>query len=117
MTAIQDFSIPLGDDLDVVFSLDPADNISLTGAMVNWQAYEMVFAVPDVTQQVAAKDSGTGGVTIDDATGQFVVHLAAADTALLSCGNYYFEAEIVDASGNHATVCQGAMAVTMAMIQ
>jgi hypothetical protein len=116
MTAIQDFSIPLGDDLDVVFSLDPADNISLTGATVNWQVYAMNFAVPDTTQQLLAKNSGSGGVTIDDTAGQFIVHLVAADTEPMFCGNYYHEAEIVDASGNHATVCQGAMAVTQAMI-
>jgi len=116
MTAIQDFSVPQGDDKDVVFTLDPADNISLTGASVTWQAYEMAFAMPDVTQQLLAKSTGSGGVTVGGAAGQFTVHLAAADTQLLPCGNYYQESEITDAGGKHVTVCQGAMTVTQALI-
>ena len=117
MPPIQDFSIPLGDDMNVVFNLDPAGDISLTGAAVTWQVYAMNFTMPDVTQQLIAKDSsGLGGVTIDDVAGQFTVHLVAADTSALMIGNYYHEAEVVDAGGNHATVCQGGMAVTMAMI-
>jgi hypothetical protein len=125
MTAVQNFSVPQGDDLDVVFTVDPADQIDLTAAGVVWRAYEMQFAVPVMTQEsggvpvpasVVSKDSATGGVTILESPGQFVVHLNMPDTALLPTGNYYHEAEVTDASGNNATVCHGAMAVTLAII-
>ena len=115
MTAVQDFSVPEGDAMDVLFTVDPTDQISLVGATVTWSVYVMSFGVPDPSQLLLAKTSATGGVTILESPGQFLVHLAETDTALPP-GNYYHEAEVVDASENHATVCQGSMTTTLALI-
>jgi hypothetical protein len=116
MTAVQDFSIPLGDDQNVTFAIDPSVDIPLAGATVTWEAYAMAYAVPDPTQPLISKSSASGGVSIIVSPEQFTVHLVAADTEPLFCGNYYHEAEIVDASGSHVTAIQGAMTVTLAVI-
>jgi hypothetical protein len=118
MPAIQDFSVPQGDDMDVIFNLDPADQISLSGATVTWAAFAQNFAVPTTLAsggEVILKLS-PGAITIYPSPLSFVVHLYAADTASLPPGNYYHEAEIQDVNGNRATVTQGMMAVTLAMI-
>jgi|SRR5215472_13471924 len=114
--AVQAFSIPQGDDMDVGFTVDPADNISLVGATVTWQAFPMSYAVPATPPIIIKSSAVSGEITVLDSPGNFIVHLLAADTAALYCGNYYHEAEILDASQYRATVCQGAMAVTLALI-
>jgi hypothetical protein len=120
MPAIQDFSVPQGDDMDVVFNLDPTDQISLTGATVTWAAFEQNFAVPTSLasggEVILKASTALGQITILPSPLQFIVHLASADTISLPPGNYYHEAAIQDVNGNRATVTQGMMAVTLAMI-
>jgi hypothetical protein len=120
LTIIQDFSVPASNDMDVTFILDPADGISLTDAQVLWSAYGASFAAPVPLPVLIVKDSNVIGpdgteITIVESPETFVVHLFSDDTALAP-GNYYHEAEVIDASGNHATVCQGSMTVTLALV-
>jgi hypothetical protein len=120
MPAIQDFPVPAGDAMDVTFTVDSSDGISLAGAHVLWQAYGAAFAVPLRSPVLILKDSDltdSNGpeITVIPSPEQFVVHLSEEDTALAP-GNYYHEAEVIDASGNHATVCQGTMTITLALI-
>jgi hypothetical protein len=115
MAKIQDFSVARGDDLDVTFVMDPTDNIDLVGATLTLAAYAEAFGVVDPTTLVVLKSSATGGITIIESPGEYVVHLTNHDITWLG-GNYYHESEVEDAGGNHATVCQGTMAVTVALI-
>jgi len=46
MTVIQDFPLPANNDMDVTFTIDPTDNISLVGATVEWRAWASAFGVP-----------------------------------------------------------------------
>jgi hypothetical protein len=115
MAKIQDFPVARGDDLDVTFVMDPTDNITLTNATVTWAAYAEAFAIPDPTMMVISKSSANGGITVLESPGQYIVHLINHDLMGLG-GNYYHETEIVDEGGNHATVCQGTMTVTTALL-
>lgn len=121
MPVVQDFPVPAGDAMDVTFTLDPSDGISLEGATVIWQAYAAEFGVPLPSPILISKSSneeGEFGPQIDilpSPADQFVVHLYETDTGLPP-GNYYHEAEIIDASENHATVCQGTMTITLTLI-
>lgn len=112
MTSFQNFSVTAGDALDVTFDLDPTDNISLDVATVYFQAYSEFSGVADgLSGPVIAKDSATGGITIIQSPDQFIVHLQPVDTANL-LANYRFEALIIDADNNPASVTKGIMTVT-----
>ena len=115
MAKIQDFPVARGDDLDVLFVMDPTDDLVLTNGTMTWAAYAEAFGVADPTTMVVEKSSNNGGITVLESPGEFTVHLTNHDTSALG-GNYYHEAELVDEGGNHATVCQGTMTVTTALI-
>ena len=120
MPAVQDFPCPARNAMDVTFTIDPADNISLVGATVLWSAYGASFGVPLPSPVLISKNSnetdlnGTE-ITILESPGRFVVHLSETDTDL-EPGNYYHEAEVINESEDVATVCQGSMTITLAVI-
>lgn len=125
MPAVQDFSVPAADDMDVTFNLDPTDNINLLGARVRWAAFEQAYGQPGVSDfsggfsapvEMILKDSDAGGVSVlESPPDTFVVHLVSADTLGL-LANYYHEAQIIDINGNRATVVYGTMTVTQTFI-
>jgi hypothetical protein len=118
MTAVQDFPIPQGDDMDVTFALDPTDNISLAnGPDIVFQVLESEFGVVvPLLPPLISKDTHGGGVAVlDPPSLGYVVHLQAADIAPLPPGNYYHQSVIFDANGQRATVCQGSMCVTQSL--
>ena len=113
MPIIQNFSVPAGDDVDLTFDIDDDTAIVLSGATIFWNAYEQIQGVPDKTKPVINKSSVSGdGIEIPASPDDiFVVSLVEADTLEL-LRNYYHEAKIVDANGNHTTVTIGVMTVT-----
>lgn len=119
---IQDFSVPVGNALDVTFQLDPADGIGLSGAEVLWRAYVAVFAVPSAVPSIVktsgASDSFGEEITVVESPppGSFTVHLRDADTVDLPVGNYYHEAAVLEAGGALSTVFRGTLTVTLAEI-
>jgi hypothetical protein len=117
MTAVQDFPIPQGDDMDVTFALDSTDNISLAnGPNIIFEVLESEFGVvvPGLPPLIV-KDVHGGGVDVLPTTLQYVVHLHAADIAPLPPGNYYHQSVVFDANSQRATVCQGSMCVTLSL--
>lgn len=116
MAKIQDFPVSRGDDQDVQFIMDPTDSdLVLVNGTVNWAAYNETFGVANPESMMIFKSSLDGGITILESPGEYIVHLTNHDTTNLG-GNYYHESELVDEGGNHATICQGTMTVTTALI-
>jgi hypothetical protein len=104
-----------GDARTLVIDVKNTDGTipSLVGASVTW----WMGANPPTSAVHIKKDNGnTGGVTITATPGEFSVVLAGADTATLSPGVYYHEAEVVLADGTPSTVTIGQFTIMPALI-
>jgi hypothetical protein len=119
MPAIQDFSIPAGNAMDVYFAMDPTDVINIgLDALIRWQVYPQSAGVPDqIDGPLIAKDTVNGGIDIPGSPAEtFVVHLLPGDTAGFYPGNAYHEALVIDANGNPTTVTVGVMTITQTLV-
>jgi hypothetical protein len=108
----QNFSIYVGDDMDVDFDIGP-DTTGLdlnTAQQLTWKAYAQTLGVPDKTTALISKTKAAG-ITITDPTAlTFTVHLAPIDSTGQS-GNLYHEVKIVDVGGKVSTPTIGTMTV------
>lgn len=98
--------------LQVTVKDENGDAVDLTGASIRWQASRSVNKRPaDLEKSVG------DGITITDATaGRFDVTLDSADTEDLR-GDFYHEAEVIDASGNVSTVFTGTLTIEPTLIK
>lgn len=124
MPYIQNFSVPQGATLDVVFQIVPPGDVTLAGGRVLWGAWAQSFGVPVTADPfgtplgpLVAKDSQLGEIDILESPESFIVHLVDADTTPLDLGNFYHEAHVTDANGNDTPVTQGSMTVTLSLIE
>jgi hypothetical protein len=118
MPKLQNFSATRNNDevISVLVDTD-APNQTLENATIQWAVYGMTFAVPDPTQQLIAKTTDTGAITVPPSPPMtFYINLNAVDTRDLDLGNYYHEGMVVDEVGNRVTVVYGAMALTLETI-
>ena len=109
-----DFTMFQGDTKTLEFTVKDGDGavVDLTGATsIRWNLARRVSSAAIIT-----KDLDSGITVIDAANGRFDVSLTSADTENLS-GRYYHEAEVIDASGDVATVETGATTINPALIK
>lgn len=117
---LQNFSIPAGDDVELDFTLTPANSGAEIGpgAQIYFSAFEQTFGVvaediPPVIEKVLDH-----GIEITDPdTKKFSVTVAGETDTILLLGNYYYEAQVVDLSGKTVTATQGIMTVTQTEIR
>ena len=107
-----DLTMIQGDTLALDFAITDADGaaVDLTGATIRWQMARSVYAAPDLSKAV-----GTGITVTSAPGGLFTVMLAPSDTADIT-GTFYFEVEIVDASGNVSTPRTGEIVISPGLI-
>ncbi len=110
MPLIQNFSVPAADDLTVNFAVEGE---LLSGTDIFWQAFNQQHGVPSGSP-IISKTLGDGieiTSNISPST-NFAVQLNAADTSVLSFGNYYHEVRIVEPGPRTVTLAYGIMTVT-----
>lgn len=109
MPVHQHFSVPAGDDVELVFDIDLNDEITLTSALVLFHVYEQQYGVVADSAVVLARhsDSGNGGVTIPGSPSNRVIVSLTKEETLNFLRNYYFELKVVDVDGNNSTVADG----------
>jgi hypothetical protein len=108
----QNFSIIVGDDMDVDYDIGPdTAGLDLNAAQqLTWKAYAQTLGVPDKTAALINKNK-TDGIAITDPNAlTFTVHIDPADTIGQS-GNLYYEIKIVDIDGKVSTPTIGLMTV------
>lgn len=110
--ANQNFSIYVGDDMDVDYDVGP-DTVGLNlddAQQVTWRAYATVLGTPDKSAALISKDKASGIEVTDPTLLLFTVHIDPADT-LGQNGNLYYEVRIADAAGKWSTPTIGLMTV------
>lgn len=109
MPVHQHFSVPAGDDVELVFDIDLNDEITLTDALVLFHVYDQQYGVVDADTLLLQRhnDSGNGGVSIPGSPANRVIVTLAKEDTLDLLRNYYFELKVVDADGNNSTVADG----------
>jgi hypothetical protein len=108
----QNFSIYVGDDMDVDYDIGPdTTGLDLDAAQsLTWTAYSQMLGVPNKSVALISKDQNSG-ITITDPTAlTFTVHLDPIDTTGQN-GNIYYEIKIVDVDGKVSTPTIGLMTV------
>lgn len=112
---LQNFSIPAGDTDTVTFEVVPDTGIDilLSGLHVTWKVYDQEHGVVDDDAVAIISRSLGAGIEIVPSPPGFVVTIEGSDTLAL-LGNYYFEAQVIDALEAVTTVTQGIMTVTEA---
>jgi hypothetical protein len=82
-------------------------NVNLTGATARWWMGRS--ATSTGTNVYIQKATGGDGITITSSSGLYTLNitLEPEDTEDLRAGEWYHEAEVVDSSGNVATVTVG----------
>jgi hypothetical protein len=108
----QNFSIIVGDDMDVDYDIGPdTAGLNLNNAQqLTWKAYAQTLGVPDKTTALINKDKASGIVITDPNALTFTVHIDPADTTGQS-GNLYYEIRIIDIDGKVSTPTIGMMTV------
>ncbi|MFA5567962.1 MAG: hypothetical protein WC972_04865 [Trueperaceae bacterium] len=110
-----DFSLYAGDtkSLAVEVKDDAGDPVSLDGVQkVRWQLGKAPNKAP-----LIEKALGAGLAVTDSAGGAFVVSLDSEDTETLKPGDYYHEAEVIDADDNVSTVLAGTVTILPTLIK
>ncbi len=104
----QDTTIYIGDTINLVITVrdDAEVAIDITGATVAWNLYD-----ERIGSSLIAKTTSSGITLTTPLSGIFTIALSAADTAALSEGVFYHEAEVTDASSNVSTVTTGHITV------
>jgi hypothetical protein len=108
----QNFSIYVGDDLDVDYDIGPdTTGLNLDNAQqLTWKAYAQALGVPDKTTTLISKTKAAGIIITDPTALTFTVHLAPIDS-IGQNGNLYYEIKIVDIGGKVSTPTIGLMTV------
>jgi len=115
MTEIrQNFSLMIGDDLDVAFDIhgEPPIDLSLAQSLT-WTLYPQIApTVPDTSVPLLVKTPNDGGITIVDPIAMtFTLHIETNDTATLTNDNYVHTVVVVDSTGGRHTATVGLMTV------
>ncbi len=109
----QNFTVYAGNYTEISIDIDPDDEVTLVGTVIEWKVYEQQFGQPvaDV-DPVIEKDNGVDGtITVTDPDTQtFMIPLTYDDTVEL-LRNYYHEATITTETGKPITVAHGIMTV------
>lgn len=108
-----DHEMVQGDTVALDFSIVDAagDAVDLTGAGIRWQMARSVRATAILEKAIG------DGITVTSATGgAFTVALDPEDTIGLT-GSFYFEVEIIDASGNVSTPRSGTISIIPGLIK
>lgn len=115
MPATENFTILAGDDVQLNFTVEAVEDLSLAGAIVRWYAARSVnvqSALADIQ-----KESPSDGIEITDEEARtFSVSILAADTQNLR-GRFYHEAEVETSNGKVYTVTTGVMIITPTLIK
>lgn len=108
----QNFSIYVGDDLDVDYDIGPdTTGLTLATTGITWSAYPQIRGVLDKSGGPIVVKTKTNGITIDDPLLlTFHVSFVPADTANLA-GNYGYEIKLIDVANKHTTPTLGTMTV------
>jgi hypothetical protein len=108
----QNFSIVVGDDMDVDYDIGPdTTGLDLNAAQqLTWKAYTQTLGVPDKTTVLISKDQNNGIIIIDPSALTFTVHFDPIDSVGQN-GNLYYEIKIVDLNGRVSTPTIGLMTV------
>jgi hypothetical protein len=111
----QDFAMWSGDTKNVRITVyDENDAVfNISGCTIRWRLMRSKMA----SASLVTKATGSGIVITDGPNGLFTVTLAPTDTASLNHGRYYHEAEVVDGSGNVATVTVGEITINRDIIE
>lgn len=104
----QNFTMHSGDDKTLQFTVKDQDGVvvDITGASITW-----AFAARVGATAIASKTVGSGITITDAAAGVFQVTIDAADTASLTGGVLYHEAQLVDSGGVKSTIAYGDMTI------
>jgi hypothetical protein len=97
----QNFSIQVGDDLDLVIVVRQSDGctvLDVTGTTALWVLARSPGATPLVSKTGALSDPTIGEVTVS---------LVPADTEDLCAGRYHHELQLTDANDRVTTVMTG----------
>lgn len=112
---IRDFSMTAGDSklLDVaVTEQSDGSATTITNATISWKVARSLRATASIS-----KATGGSGISITSgAGGTFRVTLNATDTASLTPGDYYHEAQITFQDGEVATVLKGVMTIEPGLV-
>lgn len=108
----QNFSVHANARLDVTIDIDPDDDITLVGAVVEWNVYEQQYGQP-YGSAIISKNNRVGGTLVVDDPDEAVltVPLESSDTSDLDPKNYYHECTVVDPSRGNVPVAYGIMTV------
>jgi hypothetical protein len=107
----QNFTLPVGQATQINFVVVPAVGDTLLGSNIFWSAFATLQVLPQ-TPAVIRKMLDYG-IQVDDPVAQtFHVTLTAADTQLLTPGNYAHETVIIDGEGNPTWTTEGVMTLT-----
>jgi hypothetical protein len=110
---LQNFSVMVDNDSEILFDIGPddADAINLDFVQdLMWAAYPQTLGVPDMSAPLITKRIGTGIQITDPLLMKFVVTIAGEDVAGLN-GNYYHEVRILEDLGVLTTTTIGLMTV------
>lgn len=103
----QHFEMHAGNRVDlniVVTDTDAGGRKNLAGATIVWVLYDEATSTTALTKTTAT----VGDITdIDGLNGLFTVALQPSDTASITPGVYYHEAEVTDSSGKPVTIFTG----------
>jgi hypothetical protein len=108
----RNFSIIVGDDMDVDYDIGPdTTGLDLNAAQqLTWKGYAQTLGVPDKITVLISKDKSSGITITDPVALTFTVHFDPIDSEGQN-GNLYYEIKIVDADGKVSTPTIGLMTV------
>jgi hypothetical protein len=96
--------------LNVIVVDDNGNAIDLTNASVTWQLAVKNWKSDPAAVPIITKSSATAG-QITLASGSFTVNIVSADTAGLTEGNYYQEAQVTLSDGTIGTPLTGTVKI------
>ena len=104
----QNFSVYAGDGTHVTMDIDPDDEVTLVGAVIEWCMYAQAMGNP-TGEPLVRKHNEDGGtlVVTDPDEQQLEFDLEEDDTLDLDPGNYYHETTIRETDSAPVTVAVG----------
>jgi hypothetical protein len=118
MPVNQHFSVPAGDDVELIFDIDLNDEITLAGSFVIFEVFDQQYGVITGTEPILSRhsDSGNGGITIPGSPSNRVIVLLDKTMTDGLLRNYYFELKVVDVNDDNSTVANGIITFIEAII-
>jgi hypothetical protein len=103
-----DFRMTVGDDKSLRVSVTDADGavVAITSATISWKVTRSLRSTAVLTKTTSSGisiTSGSGGI--------FTISIDPADTASLTPGDYYHEAQVTFSGGDVGTVLKGIMTI------